>query len=326
MLFKEIEHCRYDDAHTSWLQASVFAHSVQDFLTPMTWFKSYDSLRLFTIVARHLSFTAAGRELNLTKGAVSYQVKQLEREIGFALFERVHNGIVLTEKGLRLQHVAHQSFTELEREIRALQTQTPDVTTITIGASTYFFSRWLSPRLMDFMAQHPNIRLRLQPIIGLGNLQTDQTDLMIRWGKADWHDLQTEVLFPCPAIATAGPLIAQQIAALGLAKALPNLTLLHDQDGSIAWEDWYNAAGLPYRPKQTSLVIPDPNVRVQAVINGQGIALNDALINDEFGSGRLTQISSVALDQYGYFLAYAKNALANPALNAFHDWILSAVD
>ena len=283
-------------------------------------FRSYDALRLFVTVAQHLSFTAAGQALNLTKGAVSYQIKQLEQELGFALFLRVPSGIVLTEKGRQLHTIARNSFTSLETAVAVLK---EEGTSITIGTSTYFASRWLAPRLMRFITQHPHIRLRLQPVIGAGDLPREQLDLMIRWGKGEWSDVLIEPLFLCPAIATAGQTVARQIQADTLESVLPQLTLLHDCEDSVAWRDWFVAAGLPYRPRHNPLVIPDPNVRVQAVISGQGVALNDALVSNELASKQLVQISSIQLDNYGYFLAYTSDSLNNPALRAFYNWLLS---
>ena len=113
------------------------------------------------------------------------------------------------------------------------------------------------------------------------------------------------------------------MAQVGLEAALPDLPLLHDRDGSDAWRDWHQAAGLPYRPRRDGLVIPDPNVRVQAVIDGQGVALYDRLVADELTAGRLFQISPVELANYGYHLAYPRGALDTPGLRAFRDWILT---
>ena len=48
-------------------------------------FRSYDTLRVFTVVARHESVTAAAQELNLSKASVSYQIRKLEDELGFAV-------------------------------------------------------------------------------------------------------------------------------------------------------------------------------------------------------------------------------------------------
>ena len=84
-------------------------------------FRSYDSLRLFDVAARHLSFTAAAVELNLTKGAVSYRINQLETALEFPVFTRRSRGIVLTEKGEKLWRAAQAAFRDLDREIAELQ-------------------------------------------------------------------------------------------------------------------------------------------------------------------------------------------------------------
>ncbi len=48
-------------------------------------FRSYDTLRVFMVVARHESVTAAAQELNLSKASVSYHIRKLEDELGFAV-------------------------------------------------------------------------------------------------------------------------------------------------------------------------------------------------------------------------------------------------
>jgi LysR family glycine cleavage system transcriptional activator/LysR family transcriptional regulator of beta-lactamase len=101
------------------------------------------------------------------------------------------------------------------------------------------------------------------------------------------------------------------------------LTLLDDSDGSPAWADWHREAGLKYRARADTLTVPDPNVRVQAVIDGQGVALNDALVQAELDSDRLVRLSTHQMDDYGYFLVHEPGALSNPDVAAFADWILS---
>jgi DNA-binding transcriptional LysR family regulator len=287
-------------------------------------FRAYDSLRLFDVVARHLSFTAAADELNLTKGAVSYRISRLERELGFPVFTRRHRAVALTEKGKRLWHASQVAYRDLDREIAGLREEAPGH--IAIAMSTYFASRWLSPRLMTFIAGHPRIGLRLQPLVDLIDLRAQDIDMAIRWGKGDWSDMEVEPLFPCPAFPTAGAAIAERVADAGPAAALPGVPLLHDRDGSEAWLDWHRAARLPYRSTRDDLVIPDPNVRVQAVIDGQGVALNDRLIAAELTAGRLFRISTVELGNYGYYLAYPRGALDTPELKAFRDWIMAEAD
>jgi DNA-binding transcriptional LysR family regulator len=69
-------------------------------------------------------------------------------------------------------------------------------------------------------------------------------------------------------------------------------------------------------------VIPDPNVRVQAVIDGQGIALYDRLVEDEVAAGRLYRYQPVRLENYGYYLVYPREPGADSAIGVFRDWIM----
>jgi len=283
-------------------------------------FRSYDNLRVFGVVAGHGSFTSAAEELNLTKGAVSYQIRRLEEDLGFPVFTRQHRGVTLTDKGVTLWRVAQELMRSFEREIADLRDEV--TSQITVGMTTYFASRWLSPRLMRFLAGYPGIGLRLQPLIDLINLSTQDIDMAIRWGKGDWTDMEIELLFLCPVFATVGEAGNEQINSVGLEEALSRIPLLHDRDGSDAWDDWHRIAALPIGEAPGNLVIPDPNVRVQAVIDGQGMALNDHLIDDELHAGRLCKVAETEMANYGYYLAYPKESLGNRGLRVFREWIM----
>lgn len=287
-------------------------------------FRSFDALRTFDVVATCGSFTEAAARLNLTKGAISYQIRQLESELGFAVFTRAHRRIAFTARGRALWRVAQSAFGDVENEIAHLRGT--DRQRITVGTTTYFASRWLSPRLMTFMVAHPGITLRLQPVIDQLQPGDDDIDISVRWGRAGWSDMEIEPLLSCPAFATAGSAFDGRLARDGLGAAMADATLLHDREGSTAWREWHAAAGLPLRPGAGGLVVPDPNVRVQAVIDGQGIAINDGLVAAELEAGTLHRIGTVELPEYGYFLAYRKGALANPALGDFRAWIAVEAD
>ncbi len=283
-------------------------------------FRSFDSLRMLDVVARHMSFTQAAGELHLTKGAVSYQIKHLEEELGFPLFTRAHGGVQLTNKGREVWHASQLSLDALESELEQITNHNSHQ--ITIGMTTYFASRWLSPRLMGFTNQFPEIGLRLQPTVGEIDIIEENIHMQVRWGNGSWTDLETELLFACPAIPTAGQSLIEKINQQGLDNAMADITLLHDCEGSDVWRDWHELAGVAYHSKTNDLVILDPNVRVQAVIDGQGVALNDYLIESEISQGSLFQFSDVELSDYGYHLAYPKGALDNPVLSTFRNWIV----
>jgi len=99
---------------------------------------------------------------------------------------------------------------------------------------------------------------------------------------------------------------------MGLETSFSGFTLLRDSDDSNAWTQWYEIAGLVRPERFDTLIIPDPNVRLQAVLDGQGVALNDELVSAELDSGKLFRLSEAELSDNGYFLAYNDNALIHP--------------
>ncbi len=281
--------------------------------------RNYDNLRSFAIVAKHSSLASASKELFLTKGAISHQIRQLENDLGFKLFERHARGITLTDSGRELLHTANLAFEQIEQKVSRLAGEISPP--LTIGVTTYFASRWLSPRLMDFMRDHPDIRLRIQPMIDLLNLRDEGIDVAIRWGDGNWTDCLIEELFNCPAWPTGNRQAMDRVSEVGLETAFREFTLLRDREDSNAWRRWYEVAGLETQQRTDTLIIPDPNVRVQAVMDGQGVALDDELIAPEIDNKTLFRLSEFELSDYGYFLAYESSAQSNPNVAAFLKWI-----
>ena len=284
-------------------------------------FKHYDSLRFFTQVAQSGSFSTAADALSLTKGAISHQVRSLESVLGFALFHRQPRGVVLTEKGEVLHTACCTGFDAIERVIASLQS--PETPQLTLGTTTYFASRWLSQRLMKFMQQHADVRLRMQPMVDLSDLDGEGIDVAIRWGNGEWNDLKSERLFACPAWPCGDKAALASVKKNGLKQAFSQFTLLHDRQQSKAWHQWFLLAGMDFPEREGKLIIPDPNVRVEAVTDGQGVALNDALVEREIRDKRLYRLSEIELSDYGYYLVYSTASESSELAAAFAHWILS---
>ena len=282
-------------------------------------FRSYDSLKIFDTVARSLSMTKAADEVHQSKGSISYQVGKLEADLGFRLFERAHATLELTEEGRRLWHVSQTALSQIDREIEDLRGTTSGA--VTIGALTYFSSRWLSPRLTRFFEANPGISLRIEPLNSVDMMRSLKIDMAVLWGIGGWEGHKSELLLSLPAVPTANRVLAEQVKQLGLAEAVRQLPLLGDSSGDAGWRAWHKAAGLPYAPSLASLTIPDSNSRVQAVVDGQGIALWDDLVASEFGNGTLVRLSDVRVENAGYFLVFTDQPMSQSA-EAFLDWLV----
>ena len=284
-----------------------------------TTFKHHDSLRLFVEIAQFGSFSEAAVALHMTKGAISYQIKTLEASLGLMLFNRNSRGVTLTSEAKQLLTACGSSYLAIEAELASLKGS--DTQTLTVGTSSYFASRWLSPRLMTFMESYPDIQLRIQPMTQLFELDRQGVDVAIRWGNGAWNDVDIKPFMSMPAWPVGNRVAAEKVRRVGLKRAFAEFTLLRDHDDSDAWSDWFEAATLPLQTRKDTLIIPDPNVRVQAVINGQGIALNDKLVARELEDGRLVRLSKVELASYGYFLARPPVGTSTKSVDAFVHWL-----
>ena len=281
---------------------------------------SYDMLRTFQVVAQNLSMTRAALQLNQSKGSVSYQIKTLERQLGFALFERANARLHLTSEGRRLLQVSQVSLDQIDQEIEGLRYKEP--APLTIALQTYFLTRWLSPRLMRFTAAHPEIGLRFVPLNFIGEMESIDADISICWAKQGMIDAPHERLFACPACPTGNSNIADRVREEGLDNVILSTPLLLDSSESEGWQDWFDLASLDFSQSQKGLSVADSNSRVQAVIDGQGIALWDQLVTPEVNSGHLQYLSDIWLDEYGYYVHANEGGVENKALKLFLDWLI----
>ena len=280
---------------------------------------SYDMLRTFQVVAKNLSMTEAALKLNQSKGSISYQIKTLENQLGFTLFERSNARLHLTSKGQKLLNVSTLSLDQIDQEIELLKFKKP--TPLTIALQSYFLSRWLSPRLMKFTAKHPEIGLRFVPLNFINEMDNIEADISICWGKEGMINSPHERLISCPACPTANSQIAERVKKEGLDKIILTTPLLFDSSESIGWQDWFSRAGIDFKKSIQGVSISDSNSRVQAVIDGQGIALWDHLVSPEINSGNLHYLSNIQLDEYGYYIRVKENILENDTVKLFFKWI-----
>jgi len=168
--------------------------------------RSLNALRVFEMVATHLSFSEAARRLAMSQGAVSYRIKQLELELGLLLFERNGSSIRLTPAGNEFRHTTRRVLQELDDAARSLRRRA--AREVVIGVSTYFGSRWLSPRLIRFLTRHPDIVLRLQPTIGDSALLNSSVDVAVVWGSQDRFQSKHRCLFESTVTPMVGPALA----------------------------------------------------------------------------------------------------------------------
>ncbi len=281
---------------------------------------SLKALHAFEAAARHGSFNEAAAELSVSPGAISYQVKQLETSLEIRLFYRRTRQVELTDAGLRLYRTVHQLFRELDEELAQLSPRKGG-SPLTVSVSTYFVTRWLSPRLGEFLNGHPHITVRLQHSVNDPDFTVEDVDPAIRWGDGRWPHSQSEPLIELPMIALCAPSLLDGEFGIRQPTDLIHHTLLHDQPGIDYWSEWLQLAGLDPRDTPCGPVIVDPNVRVQSAIDGHGLVLGNSLLLTDIESGRLREPFDIRLEGYGYYLVYSEHAKRNERFRQFRQWL-----
>ena len=117
-------------------------------------------LRTFLSVAQHLNYTHAAKKLLLSQPAVSRQVRQLEKELGVALFEQIGKSLHLTDPGKTLATEAERMLGDIERVAEAVRAHCgPGHGSLRIGASTTPGFYLVPAVLGRFHAKHPQVEL-----------------------------------------------------------------------------------------------------------------------------------------------------------------------
>jgi LysR family glycine cleavage system transcriptional activator len=281
-------------------------------------------LRAFEAVARHLSFTAAAGELNVTQGAVSHQVRVLEQWLGFKLFERDGRGLAITRGGLAYAQAVGGALAQIATATEEL-TLTRSRQVLTVRGYTTFFVRWLIPRLPAFQAAHPDIEVRLSASPDPVNFQRDAADVGIIYGTGRWRDLRADLLFRDELTPVLAPRLAATLPPAPDARALAQLPLLHLNARRRDWPDWLALAGVGRPTGARNLYYEDLSIVYQCAIEGFGVALGQARYHDEdLAQGRLVAPVALSLTRAdGYYLVSPRRTAEEARIAVFRDWLLA---
>ena len=139
-------------------------------------------LRAFEAAARHLSFKMAAAELYVTPTAISHQIKLLERYCGRALFRRRPRPLKLTTAGEQLFPVIRDGF-EAFADVLATVRAGATGGRLRITATNAFAARWLVPRLPNWRAAHPRLKLDILGTDAVLDLAAGEADIAIRYAR-----------------------------------------------------------------------------------------------------------------------------------------------
>jgi len=289
------------------------------------------ALRAFEAAARHLSFTLAARELNVTPGALSHQIRGLEEFLGVQLFERRTRAVALTAEGRALYPGLQAGFGLIRDAVTALR-GAADGKVLVISTPPGLTAKWLVPRLYRFAEQHPEIDVRVSSTVAAANFTSDGVDIGIRslpQPVAADPSLHCEELFRLGIVAVCSPRLVERFGRIDAGDTIRRVPLIHDDSlagrpGVPAWDDWLRAAGIDAGDSGRGLRFTSADHAIDAALEGGGLLLSHtALVYDDVRSGRLVMPFPLVLPTIrAYHFVTPKTKLRRPAVQAFRDWVV----
>lgn len=283
---------------------------------------SLNALRAFEAVARHLSFKDAARELFVTRGAVSQQVKALEAELGVRLFHRMTRQIALSEEGQALLPKVRQAFQLISSATEALRPEQRD-TTLTISTFPSFAAKWLVPRLGSFTERHPEIDVRIGATHEMVRFDQSGIDLAIRQGQSPYAGLHNDFLVRADMFPVCSPKLLEQGLPLREPADLRHHHLIHNRRAE-EWGLWLRAHDVEGIDLTHGPRFSDDSLVMEAAMNGQGVAITrEPLAAADLEAGRLVRpFPQVTPDLFAYYLVCPEERANVPKIALFREWIV----
>lgn len=283
-----------------------------------------NALKAFEAVGRLSSVSLAAKELGVTPGAVSQQVRLLEDHAGTPLLRRDPGGLVLTELGDRLLPVVRDGFEHMKRAADLIYG--PAVRqSLSVSVPPSFAVRWLVPRMTRFSAQHPEIEVWISADMKLADIAGGRADVAVRYGRGDYPGVRTEILVEAGVIPVCSPALSPRLIT---ASDLANHTLIHVGRSTFEeprpdWAAWLKSRKLDKIDATTGPRFDQTAFAIEDAVHGRGVALAPkAFVAADLASGRLA--APFADGYLATDMAYrmvTRRGVLRPEAQAFVAWL-----
>ena len=288
------------------------------------------ALRTFEAAGRHLNFTRAAQEVGLTPAAVSYQIKEIEDQLGITLFARTSRSIQLTPAGAVLFEAAADALDTLQRATSRARRMARGPAHLRVSLGAVFATNWLLPRLARFRAANPTLELIFDISDQVRDFDVDDIDIAIRFGAGSVEGARSDRLFDTVVVPICSPKLREAGFRLQTPQDLFGHTLCYVDcpvDGMVwpDWRMWMAAAGVDDFDDSRCVAFSDSSHVVQAMIDGAAIGLVELpMIANDLSQGRLVRLFEIGVSiapEYAYHLVYPERSSQDPRILAFSQWM-----
>jgi len=243
---------------------------------------SLNALRAFEAAARLGGVSQAARELHVTHGAVSRQIRLLEAELGLVLFSREGRGLRLTPAGRQLQEAAAAAFARLQDATARLRRDTPSA--LVLGCPGSLLARWMIPRMERLGRDLPGLTLHLAAQEDGFDRELTGLDAALLLAEPPWASgWQVRELAP----ERIGPVVSPRHPANHDPRRLLEEPLLHTASRPQAWPVWAAQHGIDPDRLRYGSGFEHLYYLLEAALAGMGVAIApEPLVAADLAAGR----------------------------------------
>ena len=292
---------------------------------------SYSGLVAFIAVANEGSFARAADRLGVGRSAVSRSVQRLESQVGTRLFSRTTRSTTITREGEQFYENCRPA---LERLLQAVEEMRdlrdgPPQGQLKISAPCGFGRKVVAPLLVEFRRQFPEVVLELQLQERMVDLAAERIDVAFRDGRLEDSQIIARQLMPMRLMVCASPDYARRH---GLPRTLDELAAHAcvnqrlDNGRLQTWDFKIDGRAHGVVPAST-IVVNDPALAMQAVLDGQGIAQLAAYqASEALRAGLLVScLDDIAPDDRGHHLCYLSRHQLPKRVRVFIDFMTARI-
>jgi LysR family glycine cleavage system transcriptional activator len=287
-----------------------------------------NALRSFEAAARHGGFAAAAEELCVSHSAISHQVKKLEQYLGVELFSREGKGVNLTAAGSEYYPAIRAAFDRIADATGLIVApHAPGIVTLQVYST--FAIRWLIPRLPEFQARYPEIRIRLHTSQSDVNFEHEDVDLCVMIGQPAHGDLHYDYLFSSRIFPVCSPALLQRSNPLEHPQDLAKHNIIQVYPSKRDWQTWLQKMNVSGVNPNAGQQFDSYDLAWNTAIQGLGVALGmEPFVNRDIEAGLLVEIfpGEMVHPDGDWYLACRKEKLDQKSFRLFREWLIAEVD
>ena len=279
------------------------------------------ALKAFHEVARSGGITAAAAQLNVTDGAVRYQIRRLEEELGELLIVRSKRTLALTSAGSSLYNRLSNVFRDMERACHSLSSDSGMDGELRIACAPAFAGSRLPWIIKSFCEQHPLMTVRVFTI----DMADDSMDVIISYGERPVPGTREAILGDEIYFPVCRPELTYEWD-IKVPADLVRCMALHADKG----EDWMRllsvASSQPLQFAQ-QIYFPNAAVSLQAARRGCGIAVGTSILcADDLRSGALVKLLDIEVPAPNPYFVIQPGAPHKESADRFVETLMAHVE